>query len=118
MLLTAVAFENMLKAIAVKRGLLAADGGRLRRDVALSPRGGHGLSEIAKNLELELTSTDVDFLQRLEEYVVWAARYPVPELARHSSRAQERALLRMNFSDVELGEDLFDRLLKIALQAA
>jgi len=118
MLLTAVAFENMLKAIAVKRGLLTADGGELRRDVSLSPRGGHGLSEIASNLELDLTPTDVDFLRRLEEYIVWAARYPVPNLAQHSSRAQERSLLRLSSSDVQLSDDLFDRLLRIALQAA
>ena len=118
MLLTAVAFENMLKAIAVKRGLLTTDAGHLRPGISLSPRSGHGLSEIARNLKLGLTRTDVDFLRRLEEYLVWAARYPVPLHAQESARAQKNSLLRLISSDVQLSDDLFDRLLRIALQAA
>jgi hypothetical protein len=117
MLLTAVAFENVLKAIAVKRELLTSDGDRLRHHDSLRRRGGHGLSEIASNLDIPLTQTDVDFLRRLEEYLVWGARYPVPIHAQESARAQKNSLLTVRSYDVQLSDDLFDRLLRLALQA-
>jgi len=117
MLLTAVVFENMLKAIAVKRGLLTADRGRLRFDRSLS-RNRHGLRRIAETLKLDLTPGEVDLLERLEQYLVWAARYPVPLLAQQSVRAEEESLLSLIPSDVQVGDNLFNRLLGIALQAA
>jgi len=118
MLLIAAAFENMLKAIAVKRGLLTADGGQLNPNAAGFPGSGHALREMASSLQLDLTPTDVDLLRRLGEYYLWASRYPVPKSARRSASAQKNLLLRLSSSDVQLSDDLFDRLLKIALQAA
>ncbi len=118
MLLIAAAFENMLKAIAVKRGILAADGGQLDPNGSGFPGSGHALREMASSLQLDITPTDVDLLRRLGEYYLWASRYPVPRSAQRSARAQKNSLLRLSSSDVQLSDDLFDRLLRIALQAA
>jgi hypothetical protein len=118
MLLIAAALENMLKAIAVKRGFITAAGGELHHDGSVFPVNGHALKDMASSLQLELTPTDVDLLRRLGEYYLWASRYPVPKKARRSASAEKNALLRLSSSDVQLSDDLFDRLLRIALQAA
>jgi hypothetical protein len=118
MLLTAAALENMFKAIAVRRGFISAAGGQLHHDPSVFPLNGHALQDMARRLQLELTPTDVDLLLRLGEYYLWASRYPVPKKAQRSADAEKNVLLRLSFSDVQLSDDLFDRLLRIALQAA
>jgi hypothetical protein len=118
MLLIAAAFENMLKAIAVKRGLLIAHGGQLNPNGSEFPGSGHALREMASSLQLDLSPTDVDLLRRLGEYYLWASRYPVPKNAQRSASAQRNVLLRLISSDVRLSDDLFNRLIRIALQAA
>jgi hypothetical protein len=108
MLLIAAAFENMLKAIAVKRGLLTADGGQLDPNGSGFPGSGHALCGMASSLQLDLTPTDVDLLGRLEEYYLWASRYPVPKSAQRSASAQINLLLRLSSSDVQLMTCLTD----------
>lgn len=114
MLLMGFCFENLFKAIAAKRGLLTTNpdlrfDGRLAKE-----KGGHGLTGIARVLQLDLSPSERKYLQRLEEYVHWAGRYPVAlkrgtYVDAHSSR-------RLSFitSDPRLGTDLFDKLVELA----
>jgi hypothetical protein len=73
---------------------------------------------MASRLDLNLTPADLDLLRRLGEYYLWASRYPVPKNALRSASAEKNVLLRLSSSDVQLSDDLFDRLMRIALQAA
>jgi hypothetical protein len=41
-------------------------------------KGGHGIVQMAKEVTT-LTSDEIDLLERLEIYLVWAGRYQLPE---------------------------------------
>ncbi len=72
MLLTAIAFENLLKGLAV-----TGDPAGWRR---LQDDGGHGIATFAAAVT-ELSDPERDLMQRLQEYLVWAGRYNVPTKA-------------------------------------
>jgi hypothetical protein len=101
MLLTGLAFENLLKAIALLRHQSIKD---------LNQRGGHGLVGMAEWLTLELAPPERDYFRRLEEYVVWAGRYPVPRAARTYVTSERNRLLSFRSDDPRLSEALFEKL--------
>jgi hypothetical protein len=70
MLLTAIAFENLLKGIAV-----VADPTGWQ---ALKADSGHGISTFAA-MFTTLSESESDLLQRLQEYLVWAGSYTIPK---------------------------------------
>jgi hypothetical protein len=98
MLLTGLAFENLLKAI----GLL--------RHQSIKERGGHGLVGMAQSLALDLAPAERDYLGRLEEYVVWAGRYPVSRKAGTYVTSERRGLLTFRSDDPQVSETLFEKL--------
>jgi len=103
MLLTGLAFENLLKAIALSRH-------QSIKDLNKRKRGGHGLVAITDSLTIDLAPAEREFLRRLEEYVVWAGRYPVPlEITAYATSERER-LLTFRGDDPALGDRLFARL--------
>jgi len=111
MLLTGFAFENLLKAIAVDRGLITLNKTNLR---GLSRQmGGHSLTELACRLNLQLTSEERNYLERLEEFTYWAGRYPVSR--RLGDYADSHSAGRLSFvtTDPEMSDRLFDRLSKL-----
>lgn len=101
MLLTGLAFENLLKAIALLRHQSIKD---------LNQRGGHGLVAMAEWLTLELAPAERDYLRRLEEYVVWAGRYPVPRVSGTYFTSERNRLLSFRSDDPQSGEALFEKL--------
>jgi hypothetical protein len=110
MLLTGMAFENLIKGILIQRDKTLVT--REQIESGILPRGGHGISAGAKDL-LPLTSQEFNLLQRIEEYLFWAGRYPVPLRSGtyHNSEAQE---LRSGRSDdPPLINSLFQRLTEI-----
>lgn len=99
MLLTAIAFENLLKGIAV-----AAEPTGWK---ALKADGGHGISTFAA-MFTTLSEPESDLLQRLQEYLLWAGRYIIPrESARYIANFH---LLRLRRGDRLLISTLFERL--------
>lgn len=114
MLLMGCGFENLFKAIAAKRGLLMTNPDLCFDGRVAQEKGGHGLSGIARSLQIDLSPPEREYLQRLEEYVYWAGRYPVARkrgtyVDAHSSR-------RLSFitSDLKLGTELFNKLEELA----
>jgi hypothetical protein len=102
MLLTGLAFENLLKAIALSR--------QRRLQDLLKMRGGHGLLAIADSLTLDLAQEERDFFRRLEEYVVWAGKYPVSLAAEAYVTSDRERLLSFRSDDPELSDSLFHKL--------
>lgn len=102
MLLTAIAFENVLKGLAV-----IDDPAGWRR---LQDDGGHGISTFAAAIT-ELSDKERDLLQRLQEYLVWAGRYNVPTKA--TRYAAKHGLRTLRSSDPLLIARLFDRLARL-----
>lgn len=99
MLLTAIAFENLLKGIVV-----AAEPTGWR---ALKADNGHGISAFAA-MFTTLSEPESDLLQRLQEYLVWAGRYTIPmKSARYVANFH---LLSLRRGDRLLISTLFERL--------
>jgi hypothetical protein len=118
MLLMGFGFENLLKAIAAKRGLLATNP-NLTLDRGLSrEKGGHSLTGLARSLQLALTDAEQEYLERLEEYVYWAGRYPVS--LKRDTYVDGHSARRLSFitSDPTLGGELFDKLVKLVESSA
>jgi hypothetical protein len=75
MLLMGLSFENLIKGAhtATTPGLAIAD----RVMIWKKHRGGHGISSLI-SLATSINGEERDLLRRLEEYTVWAGRYPIP----------------------------------------
>ncbi|OIO06740.1 MAG: hypothetical protein AUJ52_11750 [Elusimicrobia bacterium CG1_02_63_36] len=115
MLLQGVAFENLLKAIGARKGLISANDGLLKSGRPLKHRNGHGLSTIAATLEISLTEKEKDLLRRSEEYMFWGGRYPVPIKENDRILAYSNDHLRLITTDEKLADALADKLSTIAL---
>jgi hypothetical protein len=102
MLLTAIAFENLLKGIVVA---VEPTGWR-----DLKADSGHGISTFAA-MFTTLSEPERDLLLRLQEYLVWAGRYTIPtKSARYVTNFH---LLSLRRGDRLLISALFERLAAI-----
>jgi hypothetical protein len=77
MLLTGLAFENLIKGIFIAQDPSLVDRKKLDTQLWSSVRKGHGISTLAKKVT-SLSSAELNLLTRLEEYLVWGGRYPIP----------------------------------------
>ena len=102
MLLTAAAFENLLKGIAVAEHPNGWE--KLKSD------SGHGISDFARTV-MQLSDAESNLLQRLQEYLVWAGRYTIATTA--TRYASHRHLRTLRSTDYALIGDLFDRLSEV-----
>ena len=114
MLLMGFGFENLFRAIAAKRRLLRADPDLHVDGGVIQEKGGHGLTGSVRSLGLEMSSTEREYLQRLEEYVYWGGRYPVARKRGTYVGALSARRLSFITSDPRLGTELFDKLAALA----
>jgi len=105
MLLTALAFESLIKGLAVAKGI----GWR-----TLKEDGGHGISTYVTRVTA-VSDAEPELLSRLQEYLVWAGRYVIPlREPRYEDGSHRR---RWTSKDSEIISALFGRL-KDELHAA
>ena len=98
MLLTALAFESLIKGLAVAKGISWRT---LRED------SGHGIAAYVTRVTA-VSDAELDLLRRLQEYLVWAGRYVIPmREPRYEDGSHRR---RWTSKDPELLPALFDRL--------
>ena len=76
LLLLGLAFENLIKGVYVARHPALVDRTRLDRSLWQSDSG-HGILDFAKTL-IKLEPDEEELLDRLQEYIVWAGRFPIP----------------------------------------
>jgi hypothetical protein len=110
MLLIGLAFENLIKGIYIGRDSTLVD--REKIESGILSRGGHGIANGAKQI-LDLALNEFQLLKRVEEYLFWAGRYPLPLKATiyHNSEVQE---LRSGRSDdPAVIDSLFQRLKQV-----
>lgn len=118
MLLMGYSFENLLKAIAASRGLLATDPD-MRFDTSFKrEKGDHGLTAAARSLDLEMSPSEEAYLRRLEEYLYWAGRYPISRRRGTYVDGHSERHLTFISSDPELGGALFDRFAEVVANSA
>lgn len=103
LLLTGFAFENLY------RGMLTASGSSWRK--ALGTKGGHALFKHLSGVATPNFSDEEQYLvKRLETYLSWAGRYPVPKKSGDYVNAVEKFLCAFNSSDLDVATALFARL--------
>lgn len=73
-LLYGLAFENLFKAVILKKEGAVIEDGRLQK----WPGSGHGLVGLADRAGIQLTTTQCDLLSRLTAFIEWGGRYPIP----------------------------------------
>jgi len=113
MLLMGCAFENLLKAIAAAKGKLSINPNLDLTNVS-GHKGGHSLLSIAIDLGLALSDDEKDYLARLEEYVWWGGRYPVPRTQQSLVDSYSSRRLTFKTTDPALSDRLFENLKRMA----
>ncbi len=114
MMLAGFTFENLLKGIDIGRNSNPEDDSGLDTNLwAVHGRlwnvnGGHGISDFAKRIDENLTADEIELLKRLEEFIVWAGRYPIPKTANKFSNSNEpKNLTTLKDTDPEIINRLF-----------
>ena len=100
MLLTALAFESVLKGLAVAKKV---DWRSLKND------GGHGISDYARRLAT-ISDAQFELLKRLQEYLVWVGRYVIPMSSGRYAKADKEKLRSFRVEDQTTAVTLFERL--------
>jgi excisionase family DNA binding protein len=108
MLLTGLAFENLIKGIFIARNPKLVDRKKLDAKLWLAVRKGHGISTLA-NQVTSLNPAELNLLTRLEESVIWAGRYPIPMNSTQYFQTMKSKTLD-SIADSELINSLFERL--------
>ena len=103
MLLTGLAFENLIKGILIGGDKTVVDQQKINNRL-WNVRGGHGIAELAKRVA-SVTSDELDLLRRLEEYLFWAGRYPLPLNSEVYFKSQNH--LTFKTTDIALINQLF-----------
>lgn len=75
MLLTGLAFENVIKGILIGRDPTLVTKERIESGIL--GRKGHGIEDGAKGI-ISLNAQELQLLKRIEEFLFWAGRYPLP----------------------------------------
>jgi hypothetical protein len=101
MLLTGLAFENLLKGILY---------GRDSNSKLAKSKGGHGIVQMANGVTT-LTSEELNLLQRLEIYLVWAGRYQLPMRSDAFHESQDK--VSITTKDPIIIEQVFSKLERI-----
>jgi hypothetical protein len=115
MLLNGLVFENLIKGILIGRNPVHVTKEKITRGILT--RGGHGIANGAKNiLTPTLIDQELDLLKRMEEYLLWAGRYPLPLQFDTYKNSEEQALRRYTSNDRAIINHLFDRLVMILQQ--
>ncbi len=73
-LLYGLAFENVIKAIILKKEGAMIENGKLKR----WPGSGHELIELAERAGIRLTDLQRELLSRFTAFIEWSGRYPIP----------------------------------------
>jgi hypothetical protein len=107
-MLSGMAFENLIKGIDIAADASLVANGKLDMS-RWKIRGGHDLSDWARK---ETLSPDkINLLARLEEFSVWAGRYPIPTNAKtYISSKLPDSKHSLRYADFNLIDELFSEL--------
>jgi hypothetical protein len=106
MLLQGLAFENTAKGILVSRKSSVVTEEKL----SPPPDVHQQLSAVISQLLGRTSAAENKLLARVQEYLVWAGKYPVHKVAEECETASKKGHRVLSFSDVELADRIFGRL--------
>ncbi len=108
MMLTGMAIENLMKGVLIGRDPSLVN--QLLISDKLLPRGGHGISQRAKEI-CPLDNEELDLLKRLEEFLFWAGRYVMPLKSRVYLASQTpENLLSFTDTDFHAIENIYSKM--------
>jgi len=108
MLLMGLSFENLIKGVHISKTPDLSTEQRMKKWG--KHRGGHGISTLIKVVD-SVTSEEESILKRLEEYVLWAGRYPIPvKVDQYCRSIKPENRLFFTTRDPVLCDKLFKRL--------
>lgn len=111
MLLLGLSLENAIKGvyIALNPKVVTSDG---VDKTSWGGDGGHGIRELAHSVTA-VSAAENELLNRLQEHIVWAGRYPIPnKSSRYHGSQHPINLQTFKDSDFLLAKSLLDRLKK------
>lgn len=114
LLLLGLAVENAAKAVWIAKRPEIVSTTSFSGELFKS-EGGHDLKVLVGEV-LDLSSAEKSLLDRLQEHVVWAGRYPIPKKSNryHDSRSPTNKLSMRSNSDFLTAKTLIDRMKKEA----
>ncbi|RIH63001.1 hypothetical protein D1164_21865 [Mariniphaga sediminis] len=105
-LLIGYSFENLIKGLSIKNNPQMSFND-IYSNKWSKYKSGHGISGICRENIINLTSSEIDLLQRLETYIIWIGKYPVAKkLENHINEYDNKYF---DSDDKELIDNLFDR---------
>jgi len=108
MMLTAFSFENLIKGAHTALTPLLAIEQRIRKWNKY--KSGHGLSGLSRLIDPHVVpdAEEAGFLSRLQEYSLWAGRYPIPKDSNQLfSSEHPEPRLQVRTTDPQLSKSLF-----------
>ncbi len=105
MMLAGFALENLMKGI-----YFAENPGKITiEEIILKgwSHSGHGLVDLNIDFPVKFNQHQRELLKRLEQFTIWAGRYPIPKT---SSKFVEFGETVFNFDDAEIINDVFKQL--------
>lgn len=106
MFLNGLAFENLIKGILIGRDSTLVANQKVNQ---ILERGGHGIAKATIGI-VAVSPGEEDLLQRLEEYLVWAGRYPLPRKFAQYLNSEQQHFRRFITTDPAMVEQIFSRL--------
>ena len=110
--------ENAAKGVIVARSSTIIIGNRINSSAWEAKGTGHEISAIIRSIDESLYLAAGDLLDRAQEFVIWAGRYPTPMKRESYEAAINAKRLSMKSTDTQAFETLHDALTKLALQLA
>jgi hypothetical protein len=112
MLLLGLAFENLIKGVKVAENPNLVGQDRFNISSWRRNDAGHGIKALAQSV-VTLTSDEEELLDRLQESILWAGRFPIPLTSNryHDSHSPVNKH-QLSTADFEIADQLFDKLEK------
>ena len=109
-LLFGLSLENLVKAIRLRKRLDQQPGGKIK-----FPGTGHQMKKLMDGVQFRLTPDEADLVQRLEQFVIWSGKYPVPKVEsdvflKQNGKSSELPPLAIAPWEKSIFDKLFDKL--------
>ena len=109
MLLLGLAIENAIKGIDVAKKGDLTDRKKLNTSLWKSHKG-HGIGVFIRSI-LPISSAEAELVDRLQEHILWAGRYPIPiESTKYYAAKHPNHKMKFSTGDVDVALGLFQRL--------
>lgn len=113
-LLIGLAFENLIKGLSVENNRQLKSFDDIFKIYWKKHKSGHGILKIAQDNIMDLTDKEIEILEKLETYILWAGRFPLPTTEDRFIKEENRLVYDTN-DYIKIGI-LFERIKTLLIQ--